>query len=87
MGHGPARKGRARVLVPGAWGRAGASAPWRVGTVGTGTVGVGTLGAGTGGVGTVGVGTVGVGAGSCAPAGSPLIPMQMTNTTATNHHR
>jgi hypothetical protein len=58
-----------------------------VGTVGVGTVGTGTVGVGTGGLGTVGVGTVGVGTGSCAPAGRTVIPMQMTNTTPTNHHR
>jgi hypothetical protein len=61
------------------------------GGVGTGGVGTGGSfgGAGTGGVGTGGVGTggVGTGTGSCAPAGIPVIPMQMTNTTATNHHR
>jgi hypothetical protein len=39
------------------------------------------------GVETVGVETVGVGTGSCAPAGSTVIPMQMTNAAATNHHR
>ena len=46
---------------------------------GVGSGGVGTDGAGTGGVGT--------GAGSCAPAGSPVIPIETTKATATNHHR
>jgi hypothetical protein len=56
--------------------------------------GVGTGGGDTGGgegsgggVGTVGVGTVGVGTGSCAPAGSTVMPMETTNATPTNHHR
>ena len=58
---------------------------------GAGGVGAGGSfgGAGSGGVGTGGTGTggVGTGAGSCAPAGSPVIPIEKTNTTATNHHR
>ena len=61
----------------------GVSAPWVLGTVGTGTVGAGTVGTVTGGGGP----SASAPAHPGAPAGSPDIPMQTTNTTATNHHR